>query len=128
MTDVAMENAADETYDFSDAGLQETEGTFTVTEFSAEKKDNGIQHKITLESPVLNYPVYLNAWVEHTNDKAKAVGRSILKRFALAALGHPSYNQTNIIGARVVATVKEDDNGFTRIGKFKKAAEVEAVS
>lgn len=129
MSDSSMSSATDETYDFSGDGLQETEATFVVTEFSAEEKDNGnILHKITLETEAIPYPVYLTGWVKHENPKAQQTGRSILKRFALAALGQPSYTQNSIVGARVLAVAKEDEQGFVRVGKFKPAPAEETVS
>jgi hypothetical protein len=124
----AMGSAADESYDFSDAGLQESEEEFVVTEFTVAEKDNGTQHLLKLETEAIPYPIYLNAWVKHTNPKAAQVGRSILKRFALAALGQPGYNQNTIVGARVLATVKEDENGFARVSKFKPAPAAETVT
>jgi hypothetical protein len=124
----AMGSAADEAFDFADAGLQETEEVFVVTEFVVEQKDNGTLHKIKLETEAIPYPVWLTGWTKHTNEKAAQTGRSILKRFALAALGQPGYTQNTIVGARVTATAKEDDNGFVRVGKFKPAPAEEAVS
>lgn len=130
MTDELMESAEAETFDFSEDGLKTQDAVLTVTEFVVETKDNGIQHKLVLDTGgVVGYPINYTGWVKHTNPKAQEIGRGSLKRFATAALGQPKYNAENIVGARILAEIYEDDSGFAKIRKLREApADVTAVS
>lgn len=128
MSDGLMESAESETFDFTEDGLKTQDVVLTVVEFVAEQKDNGILHKITLDTNgAVGYPIIYTGWVKHTNQKAQEIGRSSLKRFANAALGQPKYTPESIKGARVLAEMYEDDSGFAKIRKLREAPAESAV-
>lgn len=128
MTDEFMQSSGAEEFDFSGDGLPEGDHVATITDFAVDEKDNGTQHVLTFEAPTLPFPVPVGYWVEHTNPKASNAGRSQLKRIAQAALGQPKYTAATIKGAKVLIHVKESDEGFARVSKFRPApAEVQPV-
>lgn len=123
-----MGNTQDEEFDFSGDGLPSGEKEFTITNLEVDQKDNGVQHVLTFENSDVGFPIPVGYWVEHTNPKAARAGRGNLKRIAQAALGQPKYTKASIEGTKVMATLREDDQGFARIEKFKPVAKkVEAV-
>ena len=123
-----MGSTQEEQLDFSGDGIAKGEYELTITESEMEDKDNGVQLKITFESPKLNFPIGVGYWVEHTNPKAAAAGRGQLKRIGVAALGNPKFAPSALKGAKVLATVSEDNQGFARISGFKPMPKaVEAV-
>ena len=128
MTDEFMQSSASEEFDFSGDGLPEGDHVATITDFAVEEKDKGTQHVLTYESATLPFPIPVGYWVEHENPKAAQVGRSNLKKVALAALGQPKYTSATIKGAKLLIHVKEDNDGFARVSKFRPApAEVQPV-
>ena len=125
-----MGTATEEEFDFSGDGLPGGEKVFTITNLEVEVKEGkGVQHVVTFENADVGFPIPIGYWVEHTNPKAARAGRGQLKRIATAALGQPKYTASQIIGAKVIAQAKEDDQGFARISGFKPVPKaVEAVA
>jgi hypothetical protein len=121
-----MNVTAQDEYDLSDAGEPQRELLFNITGFETKTTgDEGenVRHVFTLESDELPFPVKVSEWFVHSNETAQRIGRSNLKRLANAASGSPRYSGdgTPVVGAQVIATMYEDDAGFRRIKRPKKA-------
>lgn len=124
--DSGMGSTKAEEYDFSADGLPVGEHTFTISEVEEEEKENGVQLKLTYETDAVDFPIPVGYWIEHSNPKAAKIGRGNLKKIALAAIGQPKFSAESLKGQKVVATLSEDDQGFARIGRFKRVPEAVA--
>jgi hypothetical protein len=127
--DSGMQSTQDEEMDFSGDGITKGEYELTITDAETDEKDNGVQVKVTFETPNVAFPIPVGYWTEHTNPKAAAAGRGQLKRIFSAVLGQPKGALSALKGKKVLATVSEDAQGFARISGFKPVPKaVEAVN
>lgn len=112
-----------EEYDFSADGLPVGEKLFTITEEEVVERETGVQLVLTFETPDVDFPIPVNYWIEHNNPRAAKIGRGNLKKIAVAATGQPKIAKGGFKGHKVLATLSEDDQGFARVSRFKKAPE-----
>lgn len=117
----------DDELDLSGEGLQPTTGIFVITEADVVAHANGQRWVITYEPEevIEGLPggkAKDSGFLNHvSNEDAARIGRSILKRIGKAALGQDKFPMSALKGARVRATVSEDDAGFTRMGRYASA-------
>lgn len=134
-----------EEFDFSkDSAVDIFTGIWTVTEVESKEtnsdKGEGVQHILTFENPEFPYPVTVRQFVQYTSKEGKDTSwvnrsRGQLKNIAKAAserkgdkLSEGKYSLTPgaenyIVGKRVLATTKDNGDGFATLSKFKPVKE-----
>lgn len=132
-----MGSAQDEVLDFSnDVNIKTEEKEWTVSAASVEDTEDGqgTQLIVELTDNETPFPRTEKFWLKHEPvpgknwEKTVQISRSNAKRFALAATGSPQLNLKELVGAKFLATISEDAQGFVRINKYKTAAAKEAIS
>lgn len=131
-----MESTENE-LDFSnDVNVKTEEKLWTVTGATIEQTDDGTGTFLAIEmtDEETPFPRTEKFWLKHDDvpgknwEKTVQISRSNAKRFALAATGSPKLDLKDLIGAKFIATISEDQQGFVRINKYKPATAGEAVS
>lgn len=114
-------------FDLTSAGEPERELLFDITGFERVEKEEGkVRHVFTLQNDELPFPVQVSEWAVYTpNEQAQSIGRGNLRKFAIKAAGVQTYGPDGspIVGGKILGTLYEDDNGFRRVKRFKKAPE-----
>lgn len=115
----------DDELDLSGEGFQAQEMDLLITGIKLEENDFGQRYVATFEptEPVDDLPggkVTDMGYLSH-NEREDLVkyGRGGLKRLGRAALGRDSFRLNELEGQIVRGYLKEDDNGFIRVGRFK---------
>lgn len=118
----------DDELDLSGEGFQAQEVELLITDAKLEANDNGQRYVITFE-PVEaiedlpgNKVTDMGYLVHNEREDLVKYGRGGLKRLGKAALGTEVFKLPELIGRTVRGYLKEDDAGFVRVGRYKKAA------
>lgn len=135
-TEISTEELLDPSteLDLSGEGLEPTTATWLISNVIVEETQPGCIRAVvtfTAQEPINGmdtFEVEDRYWTAHTNpnDKPKGrrpqdIGKSNLKRLFNTVFGTPSGAIASLEGQYVTATVREDDAGFRRIGRFKAA-------
>lgn len=137
MSENGMITAADE-FDFTaDSTIEKVTVEWEIT--AAERRETstengeGVMHVLTFESTDWPYPIDIRLFVSYTpKDTSKSVEwvgrqRGLAKQIALAATGEPRYSfeegdSNYIVGKHVMATTRENNEGFATLGRFRKVS------
>lgn len=112
-------------FDLTGAGEPERELLFDITGFERVEKEEGqVRHVFTLQNDELPFPIKFSEWAVYTpNEQAQRIGRGNLRKLAIKATGAATYGTDGqpVVGAKVLATVFEDDSGFRKVKRLKTA-------
>jgi hypothetical protein len=114
--------SAEDELDLASEGMQPTEADWTVVSAEVEDTDNGRRAVVAFVGQVGSieeFKVTERYWLAHNNPDAARVGKGNLKRLFIAVFGTPKATIASLAGKRVHGTVREDDSGFRRLGRFK---------
>lgn len=133
-----MGSAQDELLDFSnDVNVKTEEKDWQVVDAQLVDSEDGLGTQLVIElvDGETPFPRSEKFWMKHEDVPGKnwaktvQISRANAKRFAIAATGSPRLNDPKeLVGAKFKATIREDNNGFVRIEKFKSAQQAEAIS
>ena len=116
----------DDELDLTEEGLQTQRADFIISDPEAVEGDLGMRWQVTFEpvgddiEGLFSNQIKDNGFMScESRPELVTYGRRGLKSLFRAALGTTVAKLADLEGARVNAQVKEDKNGFARIGQYR---------
>jgi hypothetical protein len=138
MTQDVLNELLDENDLSGDSAVERITATWTVQSIESEETetDNGTGRRVSIEfeSDDWNYPITLRFFTSYTSKNGKSTewvqrSRGQLKNVLKAATGQvnltdamDSSSEHYLVGKQVIATTKDNGDGFASLGRFKRVA------